>query len=87
MAFLALPMQSAVMHAKPLNASANILSFMVFALAGQVNYVLGIALAIGAIVGASVGAQLVLRKGAQVIRPIFIVVVAAMTIDLFIKYY
>lgn len=60
-------------NGKVLNFVSNITSLVMFALSGQINYALGIPVAIFMIFGARVGTVMALKKGAKLIKPIFVV--------------
>lgn len=83
--FLGFNLKNSVMHAKPLNLMGNITSFTVFALGGHVAYVIGMFMAVGQLIGAQIGAHLVIHKGTAFIRPVFITMVVVMTGYLFLK--
>jgi uncharacterized protein len=59
-------------NGKFLNFISNITSLLLFALHGQVNYALGLPVAVFMIFGARIGTVLALNKGAKLIKPIFI---------------
>lgn len=59
-------------NAKFLNFVSNITSLVMFGLHGQINYLLGIPVAICMIFGARIGTVLALNKGSKLIKPIFI---------------
>ncbi|KXG76670.1 TSUP family transporter [Thermotalea metallivorans] len=61
-------------NGKVLNAFSGIASFIVFALHGKVIYSVGIPLALSMILGAIVGTKLAIRKGAKLIKPLFLIV-------------
>jgi uncharacterized membrane protein YfcA len=60
-------------NAKVLNFVSNITSLVMFGLHGQINYFIGIPVAICMIFGARIGAVMALKKGAKLIKPIFII--------------
>lgn len=60
-------------NAKALNFVSNITSMVLFAIHGQVNYKLAVPVAICMIFGARIGTVMALKKGAKLIKPIFIV--------------
>jgi uncharacterized membrane protein YfcA len=64
--------------AKVLNVATNIAALAFFIPSGNVNYRLGIVMAIANVVGSIVGVQLALTKGARFVRLVFIVVVVAL---------
>lgn len=61
-------------YGKTLNAVSNVTSFIIFALHGAINYHLGALLAIFMMAGAMLGTKCVLKSGAKLVRPVFIVV-------------
>ena len=67
---------------KVMNFTSNIVSFVLFLIAGQIIFSAGIAMAIGEVLGAKLGSGLVIKKGAKFIRPVFIFVVILTTIKL-----
>jgi len=69
----------ATAHTKAVNFSSNICSLLVFAMAGQVNYVAGTAMGAGQLIGARFGSQMVMKRGTEFIRPVFVTVVLGLT--------
>ncbi len=82
--FLGMNLKSAIIHAKPLNIVGNVVSLFWFGLGGHVAYLVALLMGVGQIIGASIGAHFVMSKESRFIRPIFILVVLAMTINIFI---
>ena len=70
---------------KVLNLVSNLVSLMVFLFAGQVRWDCAGAMIVGQVVGARLGSGLAVRKGAVLIRPVFIAVVVAIAISLLLK--
>ena len=66
-------------HTKVMNATSNLASLALFAAAGQVYLFAGLAMAAGQVVGARLGAGLVVHRGARFVRPAFLAI-AALTI-------
>jgi uncharacterized protein len=85
MFFLGKNIRYASMHMKPLNLIGNLASLGCFIYLGNINYQIAIVMGAGQLVGARIGSFLVLHKGTQLIRPVFLVVVTVMTIDLLLK--
>ena len=81
---LGMTLPSATAHSKVLNFASNIASLTAFIFAGSVLWVPGLVMALGQFCGAQLGARLVVRSGAQVIRIVLVVVTAAMAIKLFV---
>jgi len=72
----------ATAHAKLLNFSSNFGSLVFFIIGGHVLWVLGFVMLIGQMVGARLGARLVLTKGQKLIRPMIVVISLLMSIKL-----
>ncbi|MEI6051201.1 MAG: TSUP family transporter [Opitutaceae bacterium] len=62
-------------HTKVMNAASNLASLGVFIMAGQVSWIAGAVMVAGQIIGARLGAGLVVKKGARFIRPVFLTMV------------
>jgi hypothetical protein len=62
----------ATAHTKVMNATSNLASLALFAAAGLVDLHAGLAMAVGQVTGARLGAGLVVRKGARFVRPAFL---------------
>ena len=60
---------------KAMNFASNLASLAVFACAGQIALAAGLVMGAGQLLGARLGAGLVIRRGAQLIRPVFLTVV------------
>ena len=67
---------------KLFNLTSNIASILVFALGGQVLWLLGLCMAAGAMAGAWLGSHTAARFGAKVIRPLLVTVSLALTAKL-----
>jgi uncharacterized membrane protein YfcA len=66
-------------YTKAMNFSSNLCSFLLFALAGKVNYGAGIIMGVGQLIGARFGSRMVMTRGTKFIRPVFIAVVLTIT--------
>ncbi len=64
---------------KLLNAASNLGSLLVFAAGGKVIWLLGLAMAVGAMLGGWLGSRFALKHGARLIRPLLIVISLALT--------
>ncbi|HUI06260.1 MAG TPA: TSUP family transporter [Verrucomicrobiae bacterium] len=64
----------ATAHTKAMNFTSNAASLAVFAFGGQAHLLAGLTMGAGQLIGARVGAKMVIRRGARFIRPIFIAV-------------
>jgi len=69
----------ATAYTKFMNLASNIASVSLFLLGDQVLLLAGITMGVGQVVGARLGSKAVITKGARVVRPVFIVVVLAVT--------
>jgi uncharacterized protein len=72
----------ATAHTKMLNFASNIGSLLVFIPSGAMWWGVGLAMAVAQIAGASLGARLAMRVGANLIKPLLVVVSAAMALRL-----
>jgi len=82
MFFLGFNMTRATGYTKAMNFTSNLVSLAVFILGGRVLYDFGLVMAAGQLVGAKLGAHVVVKKGARFIRPVFLTVVLAITAKL-----
>ncbi len=69
-------------YTKAVNFASNVCSLLIFLAAGKVDFVAGGCMGAGQLIGARFGSRMVLRGGAQFIRPIFISVVLVLTTKL-----
>lgn len=60
-------------NSKVLNFTSNIVSLLIFALNGKILFLYGIPMALFMIIGSYVGTKLAIKRGAQLVKPIFIV--------------
>ena len=67
---------------KLLNVASNLGSVIVFASGGQVLWLLGLTVGLGAMTGAMIGSRLATRHGAAVIRPLLVTVSLLLTAKL-----
>lgn len=69
----------ATAHTKLMNFTSNAASLAMFAFGGQAYVLAGLTMGAGQLLGARIGAKMVIRRGARFIRPIFVVVAVAMS--------
>lgn len=69
----------ATAHTKLVNFTSNAASLLVFAVAQQTHMGAGLCMGVGQVVGARLGARIVIRRGARFIRPVFILIALALT--------
>lgn len=72
-------LRRATANAKLLNLTSNFVSLLVLALAGQVVWKIGLAMAAAQIVGGWLGSRAAIRFGARLIRPMLVIISLAMT--------
>lgn len=72
----------ATAHTKLANAASNTGSLVLFILKGAVVWPIGLAMALGAFVGAQVGSRLAMRFGPKLIRPLLVTISCAMAVKL-----
>ncbi|MES2820300.1 MAG: TSUP family transporter [Pseudomonadota bacterium] len=65
--------------ARSMNCVSNVAALVVFALSGQVAWLLGLCMGLALMLGAFFGARTAIRGGSRFIRPVFILVVFALT--------
>ena len=68
--------------AKAMNFSSNFVSLLTFIYFGQVNWFIGLTMGACLMLGAFIGAHSAIYFGAKFIRPLFIIIVLAMAINL-----
>jgi uncharacterized membrane protein YfcA len=72
----------ATAHTKMLNFASNLGSLLVFVFSGATWWGVGLAMAVGQIAGASLGARVAMRVGARLIKPLLVVVSTGMALRL-----
>jgi uncharacterized membrane protein YfcA len=75
-------MTRATGYTKVMNFASNLSSLVFFLAAGQVNFAAGLVMGVGQLIGARIGASMVITRGTKFIRPIFITAVLAVTLKL-----
>lgn len=64
-------------NSKILNLGSNIMSLMLFALNGKIDYLIGIPVGIFMMAGAALGSKTAINKGSKLVKPIFIIMALA----------
>ncbi|MCG8708098.1 sulfite exporter TauE/SafE family protein [Brenneria sp. 4F2] len=72
-------LSKATAHAKILNFTSNFGGLLFFIIGGKVVWALGLIMLLGQIIGARIGAKMVLSKGQKLIRPMLVMVSAIMS--------
>ena len=68
--------------AKAMNFTSNLTALAIFIYFGQVNWFIGLTMGVCLMLGAFIGAHSAIHFGAKFIRPLFIIIVLAMAINL-----
>lgn len=76
---------NAIAETKLANFASNIGSLLIFAFSGEMQVLLGLLMALGAFIGAQLGALFAVKYGGRVIRPLLIVMSVAMAIKLLLE--
>ncbi len=69
-------------HTKVMNFASNLAALGLFAIAGTVMWLPGLAMGAGQLVGGRLGAHLAMTRGARFVRPIFLVMAALVALKL-----
>lgn len=72
----------ATAHAKLLNFTSNFAALLFFAIGGHIVWGVGLIMAAGQILGATIGAHTVIRQGSRVIKPLLFIISLAMAAKL-----
>lgn len=81
-ALLGQELRQATAHTKLLNFASNVGSLLFFVLGGKVVWTAGFAMAAGQVIGARLGANAVLARGAGLVRPLVIAAALTMAVRL-----
>jgi uncharacterized membrane protein YfcA len=79
---LGLELKNATGYTKATNLASNVGALIIFLAHGSVHFAAGGAMIAGQLLGARAGSGLVVKNGSQLIRPVFLAVVFAMTLKL-----
>ena len=83
MLLLGLEIKKGTAATKLMNFTSNLVSLAVFLVAGKVQYLPGLVMAAGQFAGGRLGTRLVMTRGAKLIRPVFMAMMAILAIKLF----
>lgn len=78
-------LSKATANAKILNFTSNISSLLYFIIFGEVFWLIGLVMIVGQLIGATIGAKMVLEKGSTLVRPIVVIVCFVMSAHILIK--
>lgn len=76
---LGFKLTKATAHTKLMNFTSNAASLAVFLSGGKAHLLAGLTMGVGQLIGARIGAKMVIRRGARFIRPIFVAVAVAIS--------
>lgn len=80
-------LKNALAHAKLFNFISNIAAMLVFAVGGQILWLLGFFMGVGQFIGANIGSRLALRYGIKIIKPLVVCVSLAVCAKLLYNEY
>jgi len=72
---------------KLFNLTSNVASVLFFAMGGKIFWLLGLCMAAGAMLGGWIGSHTAMRFGAQVIRPLLVILSLGLTVRLLWTYF
>jgi hypothetical protein len=81
-ALLGYNLRRATAHAKLLNFTSNLAALLLFIAGGHVVWALALSMAVGQFIGGWLGAHLVLRHGARLVRPVLVAMSLAVSAHL-----
>ena len=73
---------SAAGNAKVLNFASNIGALLLFMILGQVDYIIGLIMALSMIVGSYAGAHFAIKQGVSYVKVLFIIVTAILILKM-----
>lgn len=77
--------KAAVMYGKPVNFTGNVVAVLIFAPYSGVNWTVGLTMALGQIIGSSIGARTLLQSGVGVIKTVYTIVVLLLVFELILR--
>ena len=84
-ALLGLDLRAATGHTKVMNLASNVASLAIFAMHDSLRLDVGAAMIAGQLLGARLGAGLVIARGARFVRPVFLAVVLVLAVRLLLQ--
>jgi|TARA_B110000261_G_scaffold157857_1_gene193473 uncharacterized membrane protein YfcA len=74
-------------QAKILNLTSNVAALLYFIIFGEVAWLVGGVMAAGQLLGSSIGARMVMGKGAKLIKPVVVMVCFGMSINILLRHH
>lgn len=78
-------LQRATIEAKLYNGTTNLVALFIFMLGGKIVWLVGLAMALGQLIGARIASAMILSKGNKLIRPMVITMSVLMSLYLIAK--
>ena len=85
--FLGYNLSKATAYTKVFNLKSNIIATSWFMIGHHIDYKIGLMMACGQLLGGKIGSQLVILKGAELVRPVFLTIVFFTILVMFFKSY
>ncbi|EKD70206.1 MAG: hypothetical protein ACD_46C00601G0003 [uncultured bacterium] len=85
--FLGFNLIKATAYTKIFNLNSSFISLICFAIGGNIDYKIGFCMAAGQFIGGRLGANLAIKNGAAIIRPLFLSTVSVTILALIYKVY
>lgn len=85
--FLGYNLLKATAYTKAFNLNTNIAAVIFFAIGNNIDYKIACVMAVGQLIGGRIGAQLAIKKGVSLIRPVFFIVVTSTIATLIYRSY
>jgi uncharacterized membrane protein YfcA len=85
--FLGYNLSKATAYTKVFNLNSNVVALIWFMFGHHIDYQIGLIMACGQFFGGKIGSQLVVRNGAKLVRPIFLVIVFCTLLRMIYKNY
>ncbi len=84
-ALLGFNVVKATAYTKIMNFTSNFAALIFFAIGNNICYRTGLVMAAGQLIGARLGSNMVIRRGNRIIKPLFILIVTIIILNLFYK--
>ena len=85
--FLGYNLIKATAYTKVFNLNSSLIATICFLIGGNIDYRIALCMAAGQVIGGRLGATLAIKKGAYLVRPVFLAVVSATIVTLAYKNY
>lgn len=81
--FLGYDLAKATAYTKAFNLKSNLVALICFMFTQNINYKLGLLMGAGQLLGGHLGSRLVVKKGAKLVRPLFLLIVTLTILSMF----